>query len=219
MKTIKLVCAIIFSFFLFSCKDNKDKHREPVPVAYDYNDEKNQDVYSKYMRAAKVDWIIFDSDKIRKTLGKQTIPDDIYGKIYIEKIEIRYQGILDNFRSKEEVVQYYGAKFSDKPCEKNNVQGLVCFEDNMAYRYYYLPNIEYDLSGESKFPSFLFSCGRTYSNCVGSQIFSRIPYNISIDIHFNNPSHIFYILDYVDKHFYDTLGVHLWQPLPNKKQA
>ena len=225
MKSIKLICAIIFSFFLFSCtekQENKAQHPEPAPAPVVHhekkqNNEQMQDIYSKYMQTTPVDYVIFNSDEIRKTLGKQTIPDGIYGKIYIERIETRQQGIFDTFTSKEEIINYYDSKFSDKPCKENNVQGLICFKNSIAYRYFYLPNIDKDLSKERNFPSFLFSCGTSHLNCKSIPILSSPPYNIGVSIHFNHPKNIFYVLDYIDQHFYNTLGVYLWQPLPKKK--
>lgn len=77
-----------FFIFLFSCtkkQENKAQHPEPALVVYDYKDEKNQDAYSRYRRANKVDWGYLNSDEIRKTLGKQTIPDGILGKFYIDR--------------------------------------------------------------------------------------------------------------------------------------
>lgn len=226
MKTIKLLYIVTFSIFLVSCtekQENKAQHPEPAPAPVVHhekkqNNEQMQDVYAQYMRINKVDWVTFDSDKIRKTLGKQTIPDGIHGKLYIEKIEIRQQGILDNFTSKEEVINYYTSKFSDKPCEQNNVQGLVCLESKTVYNYFYLPNINANLSKRTNFPSFLFACDRGGDfNCSTTKILSPSHYNISIYIQFNHPSYIFPILDYIDQHLYNTLGVHVWQPLPNKK--
>lgn len=217
--------AIIFSFLLFACtenQENKTQYNEPAPVLMVHNekkqnDEKVQDVYSKYMRANQVDWVTFNSDEIRKTLGKQTMPDDLYGKIYIHKIEIRQQGILDNFTNKEEFINYYTSKFSGKLCKENNVQGLVCLDYKTVYRYYYLPRIDKNLSKTKHLPSFLFSCTKGGFDCKSVEILSMPPYNIGIYIHFNDPKHIFPILDYIDQHFYKTLGVYLWQPLPNKK--
>ena len=220
MKSIKLICAIIFSFFLFSCTEKQEnKAQYPAPVVYDYRDEKNQDAYSRYRRANKVDWVTFNSDEIRKTLGKQTIPDGIHGKIYIEKIEARHPRTLDNFTNKEEFINYYGSKFSGKPCKENNIQGLVCLDYRIKYTYYYLPKINKDLSKKRNFPSFLFSCSKSDLDCKSRPILSPPPYNIGIYIHFNNPEHIFPILDYIDQHLYNTLGVYLWQPLPNKNQT
>ncbi|RRD89303.1 hypothetical protein, partial [Conchiformibius steedae] len=124
MKTIKLLYIVTFSMFLFSCtekQENKAQHPEPAPAPVVHhekkqNNEQMQDVYSQYMRTNRVDWVTFDSDKIRKTLGKPTIPDGIDGKLYIEKIEARYQRTLDTFTSKEEVLNHYNSVFQGKFC-------------------------------------------------------------------------------------------------------
>ncbi|WP_027022434.1 hypothetical protein, partial [Conchiformibius steedae] len=199
MKTIKLLYIVTFSMFLFSCTEKQEnKAQHPAPVVYDYRDEKNQDAYSRYRRANKVDWVTFNSDEIRKTLGKPTIPDGIHGKIYIHKIEARHQRTLDTFTSKEEMINYYGSKFSKKTCKENNVQGLVCLESKTVYNYFYLPNINTNLSKRTNFPSFLFACDRGGDfNCSTTKIASPLPYNISVRIHFNHPSYIFPILDYI----------------------
>ncbi|RRD88604.1 hypothetical protein, partial [Conchiformibius steedae] len=117
MKTIQLLYLATFSLCLLSCTENpENKAQYPAPVVYDYRDEKNQDAYSRYRRANKVDWVTFNSDEIRKTLGKPTIPDGIHGKMYIEKIEARYQRTLDTFTSKEEVLNHYNSVFQGKFC-------------------------------------------------------------------------------------------------------
>ena len=223
MKTVKLLYLATFSLCLLACTENpenKAQYPAPAPVVHHekkQNNEQMQDIYSKYMQTTPVDYVIFNSDEVRKILGKQTIPDDLYGKIYIHKIETRQQGILDNFTSKEEVINYYTSKFSGKPCKENNVQGLVCLDYKTVYRYYYLPKIDKNLSKTKHFPSFLFSCSKGGFDCKSVEILSMSPYNISIYIHFNHPSHIFPILDYIDQYLYNTLGVHVWQPLPNKQ--
>lgn len=220
MKTVKLPYLAIFSLCLLACTENPENQAQyPAPVVYDYRDEKNQDAYSRYRRANKVDWVIFNSDEIRKTLDKQTIPDGIHGKMYIEKIEARRQRTLDTFTSKEEVINRHYSRFQGKLCEQNNVQGLICIENNMGRSYYYLPNVNKELAKKRKFPSFIFSCDKEHNpNCRVIQILSSEPYNIGLSIHFNNPQNIFYILDYVDKHFYDTLGIHLWQAVPKQNK-
>ena len=144
MKTIKLPYLAIFSLCLLACTENPEnqaQHPEPAPAPVVHhekkqNNEKMQDVYSQYIRTNRVDWVTFNSDEIRKTLGKPTIPDGIYGKIYIEKIEARHPSTLDNFTNKEEFINYYGSKFSGKPCKENNIQGLVCLDYRIKYTYY-----------------------------------------------------------------------------------
>ncbi|WP_221620537.1 hypothetical protein, partial [Conchiformibius steedae] len=93
------------------------------------------------------------------------------------KIEARYQRTLDTFTSKEEVLNHYNSVFQGKFCEQNNVQGLICIEKNIGYRYYYLPNVNKELAKKRKFPSFTFSCD-TELNCRVFQILSSEPYNI-----------------------------------------
>ena len=223
MKTVKLLYLATFSLCLLACTENpENKAQYPAPVVHHekkQNNEQMQDIYSKYMQTTPVDYVIFNSDEIRKTLGKQTIPDGIHGKMYIEKIEARYQRTLDTLTSKEEVINRHYSRFQGKLCEQNNVQGLICIEYNMGYQYYYLPNVNKELAKKRKFPSFIFSCDKEHNpNCRVIQILSSEPYNISVSIHFNNPQNIFTILDYVDKHFYNTLGIHLWQPVPKQNK-
>ncbi|UOO89218.1 hypothetical protein LVJ82_17520 [Vitreoscilla massiliensis] len=40
------------------------------------------------------------------------------------------------------------------------------------------------------------------------------PYNVSLSIHFTDPQNFFYIMPYVEQHFYEVTGEHIWQTLP-----
>lgn len=70
------------------------------------------------------------------------------------------------------------------------------------------------------FSAISFYCSKNLPdfNCKSGEIFSSPPNNISIYVNFNNPKHFFYIMDYVDKHFYNTLGIHLWQAVPKQNK-
>ena len=223
MKTIQLLYLAIFSLCLLAYTENpENKAQYPAPVVHHekkQNNEQMQDIYSQYIRTNRVDWVIFNSEEIRKTLDKQTIPDGLYGKIYIDKTE-RYKSSYDNFTSEEEFIKYkyYKSKFSDKPCTEKNVQGLVCIKDRLSYNYYYLANAHHSRTKKINFSSFSFHCGATDSNCRMLNILASEPHNINISIHFHHPEHIFLILEYINQHFYNSVGVYLWQPVPKQNK-
>ncbi|UOO89217.1 hypothetical protein LVJ82_17515 [Vitreoscilla massiliensis] len=95
------------------------KAKKDAEEVYDYRNERYQDFYSRYMRKTKIDYLIITPQVIRKKLGLDPTPDDVFARVDIERVKPSEQKtlIINNLNNQEEILAYYnrnGTTFA--PC-------------------------------------------------------------------------------------------------------
>ena len=210
MNYLKYLWLALLPILLVSCK-------KPEEV-YDYRDERYQDFYSRYMRKAQKDYLIIESKNIKEKLGIENIPDDVLARmnIYQANPQKAKNTPENNLQTQADVLKYRNRNGDHyAPCGPENQEPhFFCVEDkkspgSLRY-YYYLPN-------ESKKMAYIdqplaITChpdgGK--KRC-GMMNWTNDPVNLELTMYFTDPQNFFYIIPYAEKHFYDTMGEHIWQ--------
>ena len=230
MTHIKYLLIILLPLLLAACSEHGEGERASDNKAasskeevYDYRDERYQDFYSRYMRKTGKDYLSFDPKDIQEKLGLESVPEDSYGRIDIFRRESSDQKTpLRNFyKTSSDVVSTLnknGEKYTI--CEKKyQIDNLFCLQEikfpEHSQNYYYLPNESTKISYINQ--PIVFYCMKLNGErkCKVSNYLND-PYNLNISIHFMNPKNFFYIMPFVEKHFYETTGEHIWQSLPKR---
>ena len=189
---------------------------------YDYRDERYQDFYSRYMRKGGNRELIFDPEDIQEKLGLQNIPDKAYGKMIINRIpEDQEDSPINAFKNSGDVLRHFnqdGAEYM--PCEERyQVANLFCIQKIKSSveqkEYYYLPRKYAQINYIDE--AIFFSCTEWDDEKNCKMMYKKTaPYHLSIWVSFTNPENFFYIMPFIEKHFYETTGEHIWQNLPKQ---
>ena len=207
MNYLKYLGIVLLPILLASCNDGKTKTIvKPAEEVYDYRDERYQDFYSRYMRKVKKHYLIFKPQDIQKKMNIEDVPNNVYGRMNVYRIDPieKIEDSMNYFKYSKDVENYFNKKSA-----ANNI-----FSHYLVY--FYFPDNKYKKINNINY-SINFSCNKM--NDLRQCLLSNYPggtYNINIDIHFTNPQNFFYIMPFIEQHFYDITGDHIWQTLPNK---
>lgn len=221
MKIIYQYLIIIFCLGVSSCGGDDKRPSASKKITYDFCDERYQDFYSRYMRKAKIDYLIVTSKNIRKKFEFEQMPDNVLARVNVKRVNPLEQKNLtiNNLANKEEILAYYNrAEEKFRPCnaiyEENH---FFCIEDIKSPKwsqiYFYVPAESIKFEHINQVISMSCSEVNNEKNC---SIYNHLnaPFNASLSIHFTNPQNFFYIMPYVEQHFYEITGEHAWQTLP-----
>ena len=210
MNYLKYLWLALLPILLVSCK-------KPEEV-YDYRDERYQDFYSRYMRKAQKDYLIIESKNIKEKLGIENIPDDVLARmnIYQANPQIPKNRPENNLQTQADVLKYRNRNGDHyAPCGPENQEPhFFCVEDkkspgSLRY-YYYLPNESKKIAYIDQPLAITCHPDGGKKRC-GMMNWTNDPVNLELTMYFTDPQNFFYIIPYAEKHFYDTMGEHIWQ--------
>ena len=242
MNNFKYLLTLFLSLVLISCGGNTEKQKSKAKKAqeeiYDYRDEQYQDFYSKYMRAiypydpdralalvtnlSKVRDLVFKPEEIKEKLGLQSIPDGYgRGNMYFYRIAPSETGsVINSMKTRDEILQFYnrdGEKYM--PClEEYQEDNLFCLQSiqfpHHTQNYFYLPKESNKIDHIDQPISFYCGPLNDKKSCNLTS-WPNYPYNLKISMYFTHPQNFFYIMPFVEQHFYEATGEHIWQnPVP-----
>ena len=236
MAHIKYLLVSLLLLLFSACGGHADSERSSSSKGasskeevYDYRDERYQDFYSRYMRKTGKDYLILKPQDVQKKLEIENIPDNFSARMDVFRLNAEVAGKvpMNYFIDSKDVKNYYDNKiklgemsntFEYKECEgSDRVQGLYCIrEDYPHFMYFYFPKGDYKLININH--SINFSCNREMRGEKQCKllIYPGGIYNMRIYIHFTNPENFFYIMPFIEKHFYEITGEHIWQNLPKQ---
>ena len=210
MNYLKYLWLALLPILLVSCK-------KPEEV-YDYRDERYQDFYSRYMRKTQQDHLIIRSQKIKEKLGIENIPDDVLARmnIYQANPQKAKNTPENNLQTQADVLKYRNRNGDHyAPCGPENQEPhFFCVEDkkspgSLRY-YYYLPNESKKIAYIDQPLAITCHPDGGKKRC-GMMNWTNDPVNLELTMYFTDPQNFFYIIPYAEKHFYDTMGEHIWQ--------
>ena len=210
MNYLKYLWLALLPILLVSCK-------KPEEV-YDYRDERYQDFYSRYMRKAQQDYLIIESKNIKEKLGIENIPDDVLARmnIYQANPQKAKNTPENNLQTQADVLKYRNRNGDHyAPCGPENQEPhFFCVEDkkspgSLRY-YYYLPNESKKIAYIDQPLAITCHPDGGKKRC-GMMNWTNDPVNLELTMYFTDPQNFFYIIPYAEKHFYDTMGEHIWQ--------
>ncbi len=210
MNYLKYLWLALLPILLVSCK-------KPEEV-YDYRDERYQDFYSRYMRKAQKDYLIIESKNIKEKLGIENIPDDVLARmnIYQANPQKAKNTPENNLQTQADVLKYRNRNGDHyAPCGPENQEPhFFCVEDkkspgSLRY-YYYLPNESKKIAYIDQPLAITCHPDGGKKRC-GMMNWTNDPVNLELTMYFTDPQNFFYIIPYAEKHFYDTMGEHIWQ--------
>ena len=210
MNYLKYLGLALLPILLVSCKKTEE--------VYDYRDERYQDFYSRYMRKTQKDYLIIESKNIKEKLGIENIPDDVLARmnIYQANPQKAKNTPENNLQTQADVLKYHNQDGNTyAPCRPENQEPyFFCVENTKSpgslRLYYYLPN-------ESKKMAYIDQSLSIYCHWLNGKKscsmmnWTNDPVNLELTMHFTDPQNFFYIIPYAEKHFYDTMGEHIWQ--------
>ena len=220
-KPIQSSFILCLSVMLLAC--GKDADHQNKNNAYDYRDERYQDFYSRYMRKTQQDYLIIESKNIREKLKLNDVPDEVAARMDVSRTEPSEKIIpqINQLSNRAEILAFFnrnGSKFEE--CEVNNQEEhFFCIEDKKlglsSQRYIYIPSESIKLEHIDQPLS--MNCSMIYDRkkCSITKRFNY-PYNARLTIHFTDIQNFFYIIPYIEQHFFETTGEHVWQTLPKK---
>ncbi len=210
MNYLKYLWLALLPILLVSCK-------KPEEV-YDYRDERYQDFYSRYMRKTQQDHLIIESKNIKEKLGIENIPDDVLARmnIYQANPQKAKNTPENNLQTQADVLKYRNRNGDHyAPCGPENQEPhFFCVEDkkspgSLRY-YYYLPNESKKIAYIDQPLAITCHPDGGKKRC-GMMNWTNDPVNLELTMYFTDPQNFFYIIPYAEKHFYDTMGEHIWQ--------
>ena len=210
MNYLKYLWLALLPILLVSCKKTEE--------VYNYRDERYQDFYSRYMRKTQKDYLIIESKNIKEKLGIENIPDDVLARmnIYQANPQKAKNTPENNLQTQADVLKYHNQDGNTyAPCRPENQEPyFFCVENTKSpgslRLYYYLPN-------ESKKMAYIDQSLSIYCHWLNGKKscsmmnWTNDPVNLELTMHFTDPQNFFYIIPYAEKHFYDTMGEHIWQ--------
>ena len=122
----------------------------------------------------------------------------------------------NNLQTQADVLKYHNQDGNTyAPCRPENQEPyFFCVENTKSpgslRLYYYLPN-------ESKKMAYIDQSLSIYCHWLNGKKscsmmnWTNDPVNLELTMHFTDPQNFFYIIPYAEKHFYDTMGEHIWQ--------
>ena len=220
-KPIQSIFMLCLSVMLLAC--GKDADHQNINKAYDYRDERHQDFYSRYMRKTQQDYLIIESKNIREKLKLNDVPDEVAARMDVSRTEPSEKIIpqINQLSNRAEILAFFnrnGSKFEE--CEVNNQEEhFFCIEDKKlglsSQRYIYIPSESIKLEHIDQPIKMKCSMVHDRKSCSIIDRFNY-PYNAKLTIHFTDIQNFFYIIPYIEQHFFETTGEHVWQTLPKK---
>ena len=218
-KPLQSLFMLCLSVMLLAC--GKDADHQNKSNAYDYRDERHQDFYSRYMRKTQQDYLIIESKNIREKLKSKDVPDTVAARMDVSRTEPSEKIIpqINQLSTRAEILAFFnrdGGKF--KECEvENQEKHFFCIEDEKlglsSREYLYIPSESIKLK-HIDLPISM-NCSMLYDRkkCSITKRFNY-PYNARLTIHFTDIQNFFYIIPYIEQHFYETTGEHVWENAP-----
>ena len=220
-KPIQFLFILSLSVMLLAC--GKDADHQNKSNAYDYRDERHQDFYSRYMRKTQENHLIIESKNIREKLKLNDVPDEVAARMDVSRTEPSEKIIpqINQLSNRAEILAFFnrnGSKFEE--CEVNNQEEhFFCIEDKKlglsSQRYIYIPSESIKLEHIDQPIKMKCSMVHDRKSCSIIDRFNY-PYNAKLTIHFTDIQNFFYIIPYIEQHFFETTGEHVWQTLPKK---
>ena len=218
-KPIQSLFILSLSVMLLACGKNADHQNKSK--AYDYRDERHQDFYSRYMRKTQENHLIIESKNIREKLKLNDVPDEVAARMDVSRTEPSEKiiPIINQLSNRAEILAFYnrnGGKF--KECEvEDQEEHFFCIEDEKlglsSREYLYIPSESIKL--EHIDLPISMNCSMLYDRkkCSITKRFNY-PYNARLTIHFTDIQNFFYLIPYIEQHFYETTGEHVLENAP-----
>ena len=204
---------------LLAC--GKDADHQNKSNAYDYRDERHQDFYSRYMRKTQENHLIIESKNIREKLQLNDVPDEVAARMDVSRTEPSEKIIpqINQLSTRAEILAFFnrdGGKF--KECEvEDQEKHFFCIEDEKlglsSREYLYIPSESIKLEHIDQPISMNCSMFQDRQSCSIIDRFNY-PYNARLTIHFTDIQNFFYLMPYIEQHFYETTGEHVWENAP-----
>ena len=218
-KPLQSLFMLCLSVMLLAC--DKDADHQNKSKAYDYRDERHQDFYSRYMRKTQKDYLIIKSRDMHEKLGVENIPENALARMNLTRVNPAEQknSSVNNIQSKAELLALYnqnGNKY--QPCaEKDEEENFFCLSSlkfpNRSFKYFYIPSESIKIKHIAQVISFSCSMIEGEKRCIIFNDFNS-PFNLSLSIHFTDIQNFFYLIPYIEQHFYETTGEHVWENAP-----
>ena len=218
-KPIQPLFMLCLSVMLLAC--GKDADHRNKSNAYDYRDERHQDFYSRYMRNAKQGSLSIDSQAIRAKLRATNVPDHVLGQLNVYRTDPndKINSPLNQLKNRAEILAFYnrdGDKFES--CDaRDQKEHFFCIEykkiEAFNREYYYIPSESLKLQHIDQV--IRMNC-TVISNRESCNIIKRLdyPYNARLTIYFTDAQNFFYLMPYIEQHFYETTNEHVWENAP-----
>ena len=218
-KPILSLFMLCLSVMLLAC--GKDADHQNKSNAYDYRDERHQDFYSRYMRKTQENHLIIESKNIREKLQLNDVPDEVAARMDVSRTEPSEKIIpqINQLSTRAEILAFFnrdGGKF--KECEvEDQEKHFFCIEDEKlglsSREYLYIPSESIKLEHIDQPISMNCSMFQDRQSCSIIDRFNY-PYNARLTIHFTDIQNFFYLMPYIEQHFYETTGEHVWENTP-----
>ena len=218
-KPIQSLFILSLSVMLLACGKNADHQNKSK--AYDYRDERHQDFYSRYMRKTQENHLIIESKNIREKLKLNDVPDEVAARMDVSRTEPSEKIIpqINQLSNRAEILAFYnrnGGKYG--MCKKENQEEhFICIEDEklglFSREYFYIPSESIKLEHIDQPISMNCSMFQDRQSCSIIDRFNY-PYNARLTIHFTDIQNFFYLMPYIEQHFYETTGEHVWENAP-----
>ena len=218
-KPIQSLFILSLSVMLLACGKNADHQNKSN--AYDYRDERHQDFYSRYMRKTQENHLIIESKNIREKLKLNDVPDEVAARMDVSRTEPSEKIIpqINQLSNRAEILAFYnrnGGKYG--MCKKENQEEhFICIEDEklglFSREYFYIPSESIKLEHIDQPISMNCSMFQDRQSCSIIDRFNY-PYNARLTIHFTDIQNFFYLIPYIEQHFYETTGEHVWENAP-----
>ena len=218
-KPIQSLFILCLSVMLLAC--GKDADHQNKNNAYDYRDERYQDFYSRYMRKTQQDYLIIESKNIREKLKLNDVPDEVAARMDVSRTEPSEKIIpkINQLSNRAEILAFYnrnGGKYGMCKVE-NQEEHFFCIEDEklglFSREYLYIPSESIKLEHIDQPISMNCSMFQDRQSCSIIDRFNY-PYNARLTIHFTDIQHFFYLIPYIEQHFYETTNEHVWENAP-----
>ena len=218
-KPIQSLFILCLSVMLLAC--GKDADHQNKNNAYDYRDERYQDFYSRYMRKTQQDYLIIESKNIREKLKLNDVPDEVLARMDVSRTEPSEKIIpkINQLSNRAEILAFYnrnGGKYGMCKVE-NQEEHFFCIEDEklglFSREYLYIPSESIKLEHIDQPISMNCSMFQDRQSCSIIDRFNY-PYNARLTIHFTDIQHFFYLIPYIEQHFYETTNEHVWENAP-----
>ena len=218
-KPILSLFMLCLSVMLLAC--GKDADHQNKSNAYDYRDERHQDFYSRYMRKTQQDYLIIESKNIREKLKLNDVPDEVLARMDVSRTEPTEKIIpkINQLSNRAEILAFFnrnGGTFKECVVEDQE-EHFFCIEDEKlglsSRKYIYIPNESIKLKHIDQPIKMKCSMFQDRKSCSIIDRFNY-PYNARLTIHFTDIQNFFYIIPYIEQHFYETTGEHVWENAP-----
>ena len=218
-KPIQSLFMLCLSVMLLAC--GKDADHQNKSNAYDYRDERHQDFYSRYMRKTQQDYLIIESKNIREKLKLNDVPDNVLARMNVYRTEPTEKIIpkINQLSNRAEILAFFnrnGGTFKECVVEDQE-EHFFCIEDEKlglsSRKYIYIPNESIKLKHIDQPIKMKCSMFQDRKSCSIIDRFNY-PYNARLTIHFTDIQNFFYIIPYIEQHFYETTGEHVWENAP-----